>query len=108
MPRVLGGPRGMGVFLWARYPCTPGRQGRWLAPPANEGYVNELDATLSIATALYVTALHATVLYATSLTQGVALALAYPLGEGARAWSVQARGSPGEVGDATCTGVPRS
>ena len=27
MPRVLGGsqggPRGQGVFLWARYPCTP-------------------------------------------------------------------------------------
>ena len=21
MPRVLGGPRGVGVFLWARYPC---------------------------------------------------------------------------------------
>ena len=21
MPRVLEGPRGMGVFLWARYPC---------------------------------------------------------------------------------------
>ena len=23
MPRVLGGPRGVGVFLWARYPCRP-------------------------------------------------------------------------------------
>ena len=22
MPRVLGCPRGVGVFLWARYPCT--------------------------------------------------------------------------------------
>ena len=21
MPRVLGGPRGVDVFLWARYPC---------------------------------------------------------------------------------------
>ena len=21
MPRVLGGPRGVGIFLWARYPC---------------------------------------------------------------------------------------
>jgi len=21
MPRVLGGPRWVGVFLWARYPC---------------------------------------------------------------------------------------
>ena len=24
MPRVLGGPRKVGVFLWARYPCTAG------------------------------------------------------------------------------------
>ena len=22
MSRVLGGPRGAGVFLWARYPCS--------------------------------------------------------------------------------------
>ena len=25
MPRVLGGHRGLGVFLWARYPCEPFR-----------------------------------------------------------------------------------
>ena len=23
MPKVQEGPRGMGVFLWARYPCDP-------------------------------------------------------------------------------------
>ena len=22
MPRVLGGPGGVGFFIWARYPCT--------------------------------------------------------------------------------------
>jgi len=28
MPRVLGGPRGVGVFLWARHPFRPARPGR--------------------------------------------------------------------------------